>query len=207
MDESEKEIWKPTHVFSEAYEVSNYGNVRSVDRYKMHNTSKTGQVFIEGQMLKQGLNHKGYSMVWLSYNSKKKSIAVHRLVAIAFVPNPNGLPQVNHIDGNKQNNHISNLEWCDNSQNQLHAYKLGLNYHRETAGRRKIPVKQFDKDTHELLNEYESIADAARNSGLSPTGIRKAIYKETWKQGVVGGFYWEFADKEQERKVMLNEQF
>lgn len=78
--------------------------------------------------LKTATNHKGYEVVKL-YDQKgnKKTIPVHRVVALTFCPNPNNLPQVNHIDGNKQNNRVGNLEWCDNTHNCLHAVESGLN--------------------------------------------------------------------------------
>ena len=69
---------------------------------------------------------KGYLVAHLSKDNKAKNILVHRLVAESFIPNPNKYPCVNHIDGNKQNNNINNLEWCTHSENDLHAYKIGL---------------------------------------------------------------------------------
>lgn len=186
------EIWKKTHIYPECYEVSNYGNVRSVDRWKEHNTAKSGYVFIQGVMLKQSINKKGYPIVYLSQHNKQKTVVVHRLVAMAFVnnPNPEKYDQVNHIDGNKQNNHYSNLEWCDNSYNQIHAYEHELHRTSDKSGRKNIPVLQINKDTNEIINRFASIAEACRQTGKSQCCIKKGIYKQT-KSGVSGGFIWE----------------
>lgn len=74
-------------------------------------------------LLKQDINSKGYK--WIKLPCFKKKQLIHRLVASLFIPNPENKPQVNHIDGNKLNNHYSNLEWCTNYENHLHSYKLG----------------------------------------------------------------------------------
>jgi len=77
--------------------------------------------------LRPAVNNWGYNYVSLSKNNKAKSYTVHRLVALHFIENPDKLPTVNHIDGNKLNNQVKNLEWSSFSDNQLHAYKTGLN--------------------------------------------------------------------------------
>lgn len=107
----EKEIWKPIKGFEGSYEVSNYGNVRSLDRMVK---CLNGYEHRNGKMLKPHKNKKGYMSVSLGKNNQK---LVHRLVAEAFVPNPDNLPIINHIDENPSNNFSSNLEWCDYSYN------------------------------------------------------------------------------------------
>ena len=93
--------WLPCPGFENSYEVSNYGQVRSIDRYC---SGRRG--LIRGQIIHSDLNQKGYPQLRL-YNSNKKYVRnQHRLVALAFIPNPNNLPQVNHIDGDKLNNHV-----------------------------------------------------------------------------------------------------
>ena len=110
-----KEIWK-TLSESDNYLISNTGKIKSL------NYKRTG---IEKE-LKQNINSRGYPYVFISKNSKYKNILIHQAVAKAFIPNPNNLPQVNHIDGNKTNNKVENLEWCNNRENIKHAYKNGL---------------------------------------------------------------------------------
>lgn len=115
--------WRKTEYHG--YEVSNYGNIRSVDRYIVR--SDTGKlVFSKGRVLKTQVDKLGYERVSISINTTKITLKVHRAVAIAFIHNPMNLPQVNHKDGNKLNNDSSNLEWVTNSENQIHAISTGL---------------------------------------------------------------------------------
>lgn len=96
------EIWKDIPGYEGKYEVSNLGNVRSL------NYNHTGEI----KLLKQGTNKKGYKLVNLCKNGKQKCYLIHRLVAMTFIPNPNNLPIINHKDENKVNNNVKNLEWC-----------------------------------------------------------------------------------------------
>lgn len=123
------EEWRPVIGFEEGYEVSNLGRVRSFDRVRPLR-SRSGNMTVKrfkGRILYQGLNNKGYVMAYLCLNSERKACTVHRLVAKAFIPNPEGLPEVNHKDGNKENNSVGNLEWSSVSDNRRHAYSSGLN--------------------------------------------------------------------------------
>lgn len=114
-------IWKKINEEgSKLYEISNTGLVRSLDSYDSWDRLRKGKV------LKYTLDERGYPRIRLTLNNIKCSLRIHRLVAKHFIPNPNNLPQVNHIDGNKLNNHHSNLEWCDNSYNQKHAIDIRL---------------------------------------------------------------------------------
>ena len=95
-----KEIWKNSIV--ENYAISNLGRIKNL---------KTNHIIIPDK------EEKGYCRLSIKINGKKKHFAVHRLVAIAFIPNPNNLPQVDHIDNNKTNNRVDNLRWCSNKEN------------------------------------------------------------------------------------------
>ena len=106
-----EEIWKPVVGYEGLYEVSSYGRVRSLDRYDSRNR------FLKGRILRLNDDGKGYLRVQLSSNGKAKMYSVHRLVAIAFLPNPDNLPEVNHRDEDKINNSVENLEWCDGKYN------------------------------------------------------------------------------------------
>ncbi|MGB5637215.1 MAG: NUMOD4 domain-containing protein [Waterburya sp.] len=106
------------------YQVSNYGNVKSLDRVIKEKTGKTQT--LKSRILKPRTNPSGYYYVGLRKNGTRATFAIHQLLAQAFIPNPNNKKTVNHIDGNKLNNSVSNLEWTTYSENLEHAYKTGL---------------------------------------------------------------------------------
>ena len=101
---SNEEIWKPIEGY-EFYQISNHGRVKNA----------------KGHFLKFTHNHRGYVVVYLNENGKTKTMFLHRLIAKAFIPNPNNYPEVNHIDENKDNNIIENLEWCTDKYNNRHS--------------------------------------------------------------------------------------
>ena len=112
-----EELWKPISGLEDNYEVSNLGRVRRI---------KSGCGTQAGRIL-HFLNHSnGYVIAPMSLNSKKYRRYVHRLVAEAFIPNPDNKPEVNHIDGNKRNNCVDNLEWVTRSENNTHMFRSGL---------------------------------------------------------------------------------
>lgn len=120
----QNEEWRPVVGFEEHYEVSNYGNVRSVDRIISRSTQ--GDFVKKGQLLAQYVTPKGYCRTQLQAGDKCKNVMVHYLVAKMFIPNPKNKPTINHIDGCKTNNYVSNLEWATNSEQLIHAYDTGL---------------------------------------------------------------------------------
>ena len=129
----EQEQWKPIQEFNGEYEVSNLGRVRSMKQYG-------GQI---GRIMPQTKQHHGYHAVMFWMNNKAYCRKVHRLVAEAFIPNPDNLKEVNHIDGNHDNNQVSNLEWITHQANVQHSFDTGIKQpHRWTAEeRRKIGDK------------------------------------------------------------------
>lgn len=119
------EIWKPVVNFEGLYEVSNLGRIKALARRK--NCNK-GYGIIKEHIMKNSTNGGEYYKVPLTNKEHiRKYYLVHRLVAQAFIPNPDNLPQVNHIDGQKLNNNLENLEWCTREYNVRHSYKIGLN--------------------------------------------------------------------------------
>jgi hypothetical protein len=170
------ETWKRCPGYESSYEVSTLGNVRSIDRI-----SGNRRGVIKSKLLKSYINKRGYLEVRLYKNSKHIFKIIHRLIAKAFLPNENK-PQVNHIDGNKLNNRVDNLQWVDNSENQLHAYKLGLQPSR--AGENNVKAKIKDKDVtllKELYNSGKTIAEVSNITKISVSSIRAIIYGNTWK--------------------------
>lgn len=138
-------------------------------------------------------NTKGYMLVDLS--TKKRAVKVHRLIAIAFLDNPENKPQVNHIDGDKTNNNVNNLEWVTNGENVRHSYDNGLNipiktndrynYNKEHYTSKKVQQVDFNGN---VIAEYFSFAQAARAVGLKAyTSIARAAKNENF---TAKGFKW-----------------
>lgn len=178
------------------YQVSNDGLVRSVDRYVYCEVSPNKLQHIFGKVLKQGVDKKGYKIVYLSKEGKQKTIKVHRLVATAFIENPLSLPQVNHKDGCKANNCVDNLEWCDNSYNQKHAHDSGLfPTYEETKGwgRPAKPVAMVDLQTNKIINTFPTLASAGRITGINEFNIRSVCVGH---RNHAGGYGWKFIEKE-----------
>jgi hypothetical protein len=119
------EIWKPLPIASDKYEVSSLGKVRSITR-----TVQTGRNYAErqilGKVLKHQINYRGYAIIALSLDGKTKTFTIHQLVALTHIPNFIKGTEINHIDGNKENNSLINLEVSNPSHNQLHAIATGL---------------------------------------------------------------------------------
>lgn len=169
-------IYKDVVGYEGLYEVSTHGIVRSVDR----RVALRGNLMQlkKGKALKPAKDKLGYLNCALSKFNKLKSFKVHRLVAIAFLPNPYNLPEVNHLDCNKLNNHVSNLEWCDRLHNMRHAFKNNLvpKLSRDKHGKSVVKTKDFDS-----IKEF-------RNSGVPVASIAKmyncsvdVIYRVTKK--------------------------
>jgi hypothetical protein len=117
------ETWKPILNYEDSYEVSSEGRVRSINKLIPTGIRHSSKRLRKGKVLKPNLKRGGYLSVDLSKDNKTKTVSVHRLVARAFLPNK-GLPQVNHKNGIKTDNRVSNLEWCDAYQNQQHRYTV-----------------------------------------------------------------------------------
>ena len=122
-----QEIWKDIENYEGLYQISNLGNVRSLDRDITYVTGRVQR--LHGMLLKHTKQADGYYTVGLyDINHKVKTKTIHRLVAIHFLANPCDYPEVNHIDGNKANDAVTNLEWVTELQNIRHAYTTGLKH-------------------------------------------------------------------------------
>lgn len=164
------EEWRPIEGFGDRYEVSDKGRVRS--SYK--------RAGFNG-ILNQQQHRNGYMKVDLKYRASKKTIDVHRLVAQAFIPNPKNKTDVNHIDGNKANNVVSNLEWCTRKENMAHCHTI-----LQRGGRAKRPVKCLETGVI-----YTSLHEAAAATGACLGPLHCAL---NGRYRTAGGFHWEYAD-------------
>lgn len=158
--------------FAGKYTISDRGHVRSRRRQGS-----------DGRVLKPQINN-GYLRVSLRDGAKRKFYYVHQLVAVAFLGNPDGKPCVNHIDGNKLNNAVENLEWCTYSENMKHAVENGLNH---------VPGLRGDAHPHAKLSSFEvraireahaegvSAIDLSRDYGVTPKQIHNIISGKHWR--------------------------
>lgn len=141
-----KEIWKDIKGYEGLYQVSNYGRVKSLDR-----KSDIDGRLIKSKILKPGLNNPGYKFVILRKNGISENKMIHRLVAETFLNNP--MDCVNHKDGNKLNNHMSNLEWCTYSENKKHAYETGLSPQRGKPKKVNVLTPNGEKLIFNTMND------------------------------------------------------
>ena len=132
----------------------------AVEGFGMYQVDTNGIVYAKnGKPLKYSINHKGYCIVNFYDNHKRKGFAIHTLVALTFIPNPEHKPTVNHKDGNKLNNSVTNLEWATGKEQMEHAKNV---LHYEYGKTQCKPIQAFDKNTKELKYEFNSLMDAAK---------------------------------------------
>lgn len=185
-----KEIWKPIPNYEGMYEASDMGRIRSVSRIVKRNggTNKT----LSGRVLVTSTQGNGYKCVTLSQNGCVRTYRVHRLVAITFIPNPKGLPEVNHINENKADNSVSNLEWITHIGNIKHGTQIERSHkHRDCKGAnngmfgRKGKLSPVSKRVAQItpqvkvIAEYDSLREAAKSIGRTPNSITNAIIGRT----------------------------
>lgn len=160
---------------------SDFVKIKGFEEYGI---DKSGNVysFKNKKVLKPSKNHKGYLQVCITINGKKITKRIHRLVAETFIPREDGKEQVNHKDGNKTNNNIYNLEWCTNSENLKHAYRvLGIKNHGGGGGKTEICCVETGCC-------YISISEASKKTGIWVANISRSC-----KTGCkAGGYHWEY---------------
>lgn len=175
-----QEIWKDIKGYEGLYQVSNLGRVKSLERLAKSNNNNYR--IVKEKFLKKYEDKDGYIRVSLNKNSKSLSYPIHRLIAEAFIPNFNNLPQINHKDENKKNNCINNLEWCTT--------KYNCNYGTRTQRckqKEQIPIEQYDLNGN-LIKKWDSAKQVYNKLGYDFSLIRKCCnnkidkaYNYIWK--------------------------
>lgn len=179
------EEWRDIAGFEGKYQVSSHGRVRNI---KFLGRPRSKQ---QERILSLKLRRDGYLSVHLSDGNKDYHPMVHRLVAVAFLPNYDNLPQVNHRDENKQNNHIDNLEWCTARYN----FEYGTGQNRAQKSRKK-QLAQIDAETNEIIQVWPSATDAAialfddKERRKFIGSCARGCYRKAY------GFVWRFIDTE-----------
>lgn len=185
MNANIEEIWVNVFGYEGKYQVSNLGRVKSLPR--------NGTVCYE-RILKIQVDKNGYNYV----SFHKRKFKIHRLVAEAFIPNPENKPQVNHIDGNKQNNEVENLEWATAQENLNHAFRIGLK--KKTDLEKMIqcarlknmkPVLQYDLQGN-FVKRWESAAEIQKCLGYREQNIGACCLNKYKKSN---GFIWRFEEE------------
>lgn len=181
-----KEIWKDIPNYEGLYQVSNLGNVKSI----------CYQGFKRELIMKPKSHHSGYKIVMLCKNGVQKNKSVHRLVAETFLEKPVGKNVVNHIDGNKSNNELSNLEWVTYSMNTRHAIdKLGFNplpnrFLTGSSHQASKSVCQYSKDG-KFIKKWDCISDASRYIGCEPCMI---VNNASGRTKTAHGYIWKYEE-------------
>lgn len=187
------EIWKPIKNFEDRYQISNFNRVKSLKFFftQKHRNGKSYQNVSPERILVNVLGKRGYYTVHLIKDRGGKRLTVHRLVAIAFVPNPENKPQVNHINGIKTDNSIKNLEWATNQENIQHSYTVlkrvpGM-LGKFNKGNSK-PIFQYSLEG-EFIKKYASVAEAARCLGGN---LSNYAYCARGKTETAYGYRWSY---------------
>jgi hypothetical protein len=171
------EVWKDISGYEGKYQVSSVGRVKGVAR------KRAGGGNVKERILKPAITENGYYFVTLYIDGIAKRKKIHRLVAQTFIDNPDGKPEVNHINGVKTDNRAENLEWATRSENQTHAVRHGL----QTGLRR---VSQLDTYGN-LIREYESLHEAERETKIHYQNIEQCC---KGKYKTAGGYHWQYVE-------------
>lgn len=159
---------------------------RNIKRFPGYMISNYGRVVgKKGHLLKIRKDSWGYCVVGISHNNSTHTLLVHRAVAEAFIPNPNDLPQINHIDEEKSNNHVDNLEWCTASYNSSYGSRNDTN---------SLPVLQYSLEG-EVIAESPSIKQASEATGLSESTIMRCCRYGYQRARRKNKFDWRFKDE------------
>ena len=167
------------------YQVSNYGRARSLTRYRI--LFNGVRAVIKGRLLKANVNKKGYYSYGFSYDGKYVAKRINRLVAELFIPNPDNLPEVNHIDENTDNNRIDNLEWCTHKYNMNYGTRINRVIEKTSKS-----IEQYDLNGN-FIKEWDSLAKASRELNISRGTLCSCIKGQVKS---CGGYQWKYKDRD-----------
>ena len=181
METNLTEIWKT--IPNSTYAISNKGKIKNTPHMRLHNINKTFYKTKEQILTPCNNNSKKYWRFTVFYNDgSKKTESIHRLVAEAFIPNINNYPYINHIDGNKDNNHAENLEWCTNQQNMDHRFGV-LKCFSNTRGSACNFAKLNEEQVHQiaiLLKQGNTLVNIGKQFGVGNTTISEIKSGRSW---------------------------
>ena len=175
-----KEIWKSVPGYEKFYLISNLGRIKRLMRIR-----RSGLPLYE-KILNPGLS-RGYPRIRLTdENGKKRRFLVHRLVGMAFIPNIENKPEINHLDGIRNNNHVSNLKWATRTDQMQHAIRTGLMEPTFKNGEKNLMSKLSQRDVFEIIKRWDtnnfSKKDLAKIFSVSPVTIESIIYGQRWNK-------------------------
>ena len=192
------ETWKDIEGYDGKYQVSDLGNVRSVDHITTY--KRNGKSYVlpkKGMTLKPLIRQHGYLCVQLYGRSQSshargiKTVSIHRLVAEAFIDNPNCLPEVNHKNEDKTDNRVSNLEWTTHLENTRYGTGIQRSAVKRINGKRSRAVNQYTRDG-QFVKAFPSLAEVNRQLGFAQGNILKcANHNEKYNHAY--GYKWEWA--------------
>ena len=186
MEAQTEEEWRDIKGYEGRYQVSSLGNFVSI-------TKRSGRKTMRGS-----LDTKGYVKITLYKNGARHTQGAHRFVAQAFIPNPENKTQVNHLDGDKQNNAVSNLAWCTNAENQQHKFHvLGYKIPEERLMRmwekalpKSVEASKKPIFCEETKDRFDSIKEAVAKYGTTPSNFSLAVLRKK----TAAGDHWRYAD-------------
>ena len=173
-----KEIWKDVKDYEGLYQVSNLGRIKR-----------------KSKIIKNGIDTKGYCYVNLSKNGIVKNVRVHRIVAISFIPNIENKKEINHIDGNKQNNCVSNLEWATHKENIKHAIKTNLLPKEKLIELSKLGVEKNKKQVAQIKNNVIIAIFDSTSKAYRITKIHHISCVANGNRNQAGGYQWKYIKK------------
>ncbi len=174
------ERWKDIPGYETIYKASDLGRIKSLDRIS---NNRYGAIKIKSKILVSVIGSSKYYVLGLSKDKKRKTFMVHRIIANSFIEKIPNKPYVNHKDGNKENNLLTNLEWCTSGENQKHAYKNYLQPSRNgiNNGRCILTTEKVLEIRNMYSSEKINISSLSRKLNISRSAISSIIHRKTWK--------------------------